>query len=149
MKKVAVCILVLSMLMGLSGCLSALLFERDYRFMNEESEITTIEIVEIDPEAPNSEGEIIQATVGSVADVDAFLSEFSNLTCHETPIFASPNYFFESGLVIKFVYQNGDYELVGPHAQGHYTNGKGYNNYKGFFSFEDDEFTKLLEKYTT
>ena len=149
MKKAIACVLVFCIIIGLSGCLSAVLFPREFRLDQEESAISAIEIIHADPQQSGENGAILQTTVAVVEDKVDFMKQFRKVTCHETMVIASPNGLVSQETVIKIIYSNGDYQLIGPHAQAsYYAEADDYDHYRGFFYFDDGEFAELITRYT-
>ena len=75
-----------------------------------------IEIVKVSRD--ESTGEIEQTTISTIDDIEVFLKDFSQVNCYL--IYTDPKGIDDSALVIKIVYQDGEYELIDVRGQDVY-----------------------------
>lgn len=106
------------------------------------SQINKIQIVEVGYQIVA--GELEQKIVGEVTDNTAFLDSFSQLECFLNT--GDPRGIGGRQKVIKIVYCNGDYELIGKEGQGKYLSGQ-YKHYAGYRFFDDEQFEELIARY--
>ena len=146
MKKI---ILGIFVLMVVFFTLSACSGKKAYEFINEESEISTIEIVklcEYDKEA----GEFREEIISTIEDHSTFLSDFKKIDCYNH--WSDPTGVEENDVVIKITYKNGEYELIHHYGQGKYRhfedNPSFLQVYAGYRYFDEEQFNDLIEKYS-
>ena len=117
-----------------------------YRYLHNPSEICTIEIVELNYDTGNAE---IATVLSSIADKEEFLNDFSRVSCYSQ----SPPGGVEPGIrAIKFLYINGEYELVNECGRTRvvYSElmGEGLHSMSdGCYYLDEQEFNALIEKY--
>ena len=140
MKKF--CLLIITIILFLcTGCSS------NYKFLQNTTEIKTIEIVKVEYSA---EQPITFTTLSIIEDKEAFLQDFSQISCRRK---SSSPFGVDSGeIAIKILYNNGEYELITRDAQSQclYDPNKEemyYMKYKGWFYFDKEGFSALLTKY--
>ena len=148
MKRCTVAILLL--LIGIS--LTACSVETNYNFMNPTDEISAISIVEVTYDDNNDR---VQTEISEIHDISGFLCEFNGITCTTAIIPMEPVPIEENGVavtVIKFSYNNGEYELVNWKGQSKYRLTNVYNPgmhfYSGYYKFDQNDFEALIAKYS-
>ncbi len=139
----------ISLLIVVVFTLSACNVKKTYEFINEESEISTIEIVKL-CEYDQEKGEYKEDLISVVEDHSAFLSDFKKLKCYNH--WTDPIGVFENDIVIKITYKNGEYELIHNSGQGKYRyfedNPSFLQVYAGHRYFDEEQFNDLIEKYS-
>lgn len=139
MKKKFFVIFVSLFLFLLSSCR----MQAEYKFMREPSRIERIEIVRLEE---TSKYDVFSAkTLATVGDADSFLKGFKSLKCRLH--YTAPKGVHSGENVIKFVYTNDEYELVGIYGSAYNTTVGGFVNYRGYYYFEKEEFTSFIERY--
>lgn len=136
MKKVLLSIGIFGLLIILSGCQKKV----EYKFMYDQSEINTIEIIRVG-EADES-GVNEQEVLTSIDDINSFVDEFTQLTCYDHV--GDPTGVYPDQIAIKVTYKNSEYELIAAGGQAHYTMKRQYVNYDGFYYFNKEEFNNFL-----
>lgn len=146
MKKI---IFGISVLMVVVFTLSACSGKKTYEFINEESEMSTIEIVKL-CEYDQEKGEYKEELISVVEDHSAFLSDFKKVECYNH--WTDPTGVFEDDTVIKITYKNDEYELIHHSGQGKYRhfedNPSFLQVYAGYRYFDEEQFNDLIEKYS-
>ena len=147
--KVFLLSLCLFLCLTFSGCMVV-----KYKFMEDVSEISNIEIVKLI--GLKQEENIVVApvleTVHKITDKEAFLEDFDKLSCRlrwTEPTGIDSEYI--GRLILKIEYLDGKYELISDNAQAEYGNALmgnlEYNMHTGMYVFNEQEFNELLEKY--
>ena len=110
-------------------------------YVDKLDEIKKVEIVEL--------GEYHQETYQfdycfsfEITNIQEFLEEFSNVERHT--YWGDPHSLYQGEIVIKIVYKNDDYDLVGADAQYEKRKGIWYDN---FLRFDEAQFKALIDKY--
>lgn len=114
-----------------------------YDFLHDTSEIESIAIVNI---SVKNDGSITEKEQTVISDIDSFLDDFLAIDCFvwlSDPIGISETCKF----AIKIIYQNGEYELIDWNGQAEYTANKGFRNYVGYRTFDEQQFRKLIDNY--
>lgn len=140
MKKIIACLFVIFLF---SLLFSACEIRAKYKFLHDSSKISFIEIVEVGDE--NSQGNIEQNTIYIIDDIDAFIEDFAKVDCYI--LYSDPAGIENNTTVIKVIYNNNDYELIGVEGQAQYLNGE-YENYVGYRYFDRDQYESLILKYS-
>lgn len=140
-------VLIFSIVLAILTTLCACNVRQSYNYMNDKEDIVKISIVSLH----FAEHDVIAYTndVKEIDDIKGFLEKFEDLKCYQW--FGDPLGFWEENgdegmLVIKFVYSNGDYELVGWDACARYTTEKGLGNHNGFRIFEEEQFNEFIQE---
>lgn len=121
--------------------------QRSYKFLQDVSKITTIEIVQLEYDAYYSV--TISEILSSIEDKERFLNDFSQVSCYSQ----SPPGGVEPGVkAIKILYNNGEYELVNEFGRTRvvYSElmGEGLHSMSdGPYYLDEEEFNDLIEKY--
>lgn len=131
--------------------------EASYVFLNDISEINTIEIIKVVEFNELSENAYkvgpISEIVLEITDKSGFLKEFNSVKCylHGYPHAAVGISVGERA--IKIIYNNDEYEIIGVDGEGYYTHREeniggewSYHNF-GFYYFDKKEFNALIDKY--
>lgn len=121
----------------------------EYQFMNEKSEIVAIEIVEVGEryiENNVAVGPPELKTVCSVSQMEEFIGELLKVDCYKN--YGDPTGIYQDTVAIKISYSNGDYELIEANGQAEYKYNKDYQQYKGAYMFDKDEFELLINKFS-
>lgn len=116
-----------------------------YRLLNEEEQICSISIVSI---RFDEVGNMNQTEIQKIEDTDAFLDDFRKVDCYIN--FGDPTGVTEEragAIVIKVLYENGEYELINWNGQAEYTLKWGFKFHKGFNFFEQKQFETLMNQY--
>ena len=138
MKKGLLFILIVSVLLMFSGCL-----RKEYRFLQDTVNISSIQIVEIGKMDIGDEAE--QKTICVIEDIKAFLKDFLGVDCLQR--FSDPTCIADNATVIKIIYIDGEYELINHHGQSEFRDGYFYQ-YAGHYTFDEEQFDSLIIKYT-
>ena len=142
-------IFTIAVLMAVAFTLSACDGKTAYEFINDESEISKIEIVRL-CEYDEEKGEYREELISLIEDRSAFLSDFKRVECYEH--WSDPTGVFEGNTVIKITYKNGEYELIHHSGQSTYLhfddNPSFLQIYAGFCDFDEKQFNELIEKYS-
>ena len=118
-------------------------FKIEYNFLDQESAITSIQIVRV----YNYEFEWLlpknQTVICEIDDIDTFLQKFSKVDCYlnkGTPTKVRPN-----KNIIKINYEGGHYELIDVNGQtkAYYDDGA----YDGYRYFDKEQFENLISEY--
>lgn len=133
----------------LCHCCVSLNKVRDYEFLFDPAEITSIEIVVLG-EYDKDIGLFEENVISVIEDHETFLNEFRALECRQH--FMDPLRVNEGYTVIKLTYSNGGFELIFGGGRGAYypsEDGSGgkFWDYNGYQSF-GEEFDELIEKYS-
>ena len=146
MKKI---ILGIFVLMVVFFTLSACSGKKAYEFINEESEISTIEIVklcEYDKEA----GEFREEIISTIEDHSTFLLDFKKIDCYNH--WSDPTGVEENDVVIKITYENDEYELIHHSGQGKYRHFEDNPSFLQVFAgrryLDEQKFNDLIDKYS-
>lgn len=138
MKKLFLKVFVL-----LSTCICvACVHNVEYTYMNDESTIDSIQIVDL-VDFKEENYEFVQEEICEIENIDEFIEEFSEIDCHVH--YGDPVQLEAGVIVVKVVYENGDYELIDATAQ--LKRRQGVNHY-GYRSFDREQFAELLKSYT-
>lgn len=140
MKKIIIC---LPIALVFSILFAACEIQTKYEFLHDSSEISSIEIVEVGEK--NSQGNIEQNTIYIIENIEVFMRDFAKVDCYI--LYSDPTGIENNTTVIKVIYNNNDYELIGADGQAQYINGK-YDNYVGYRYFDRDQYESLLLKYS-
>ena len=134
--SVVLCLIIIFSTVFLCGC------KKNYRFLNDTSEIHSIEIVTL---GPPQDGDIIpqQTVVCKVEDISGFLQDFSKVDCFSQ---MPPSEVRELSTVIKITYNNGEYELIDSEGQSQFYDGY-YYFYCGSYHLDEEQFQNLIKKY--
>ncbi|MBR7112627.1 MAG: hypothetical protein IKC75_06905 [Clostridia bacterium] len=147
MKKLT---FVVSLLMIFLCVLSACSRKKAYEFINDESEISAIEIVKL-CEYDQEKGEYQEQLISTVEDHETFLSDFKEIDCYNH--WSDPTGVFENDIVIKISYTNGEYELIHHSGQGKYRhfedNPSFLQVYAGRRYIDEEQFNQLIDKYSS
>lgn len=131
-------------LCALSACVKG-----SYEFLNDESEISAIEIVRL-CEYDQENNCFKEQLISTVEHHSAFLSDFKKIDCKV--IWSEPTGVYEGDVGAKITYQNGEYEFINYYGQGKYrhleNNLSMFDAYAGFRFFDEDQFNDLIEKYS-
>lgn len=125
--------------------LSSCTHQTTYKLLNDESEISNISIINI---SFNENGEIIQTELQPIKNIESFLNAFKKLDCRI--YYGDPAGITEEGqeaCVIKFLYNNSEYELINWNGQAEYTCEKGFNFYAGYSVFDKEEFNLFINSF--
>jgi len=114
----------------------------EYDFLYSVDEISAIEIVQVDEES--QEG-FQQTMLAEIEDIETFLLEFNKLDCYSN--YTDPIGIENGDIVIKVIYSNGDYEMIGCTGQARCEDGT-FDNYVGRRYFEQEEYNNLIDSYT-
>ena len=123
----------------LSGCKK----EVSYNFIQDQSEIDTIEIIEVGE--PDLQGVNEQISICTIEDTTSFMGKFNQMKCYDH--YGDPIGVLPDTIAIKILYSNGEYELITPIGQARYTKKRQYKNYVGYRSFDNEEFNGLVSQY--
>lgn len=143
MKKILTTVCVLLVLLLLSSCC-----EKDYQLMQDEQEISSIEIVSLKYAISNSD-EQKEISVCTVENISDFMKNFHEISWK----FKSPpsrSYYLQNQTVIKIIYKNGEYELISPVGKKTFRykeEGKLSGIFHGTKVLNDTQFSKLIAKY--
>lgn len=135
MKKTIVLILTLAMLLcSLTGCM----FDRTFSFLQPTSEISSIKIVSLNYGDKYTDG-VEESVICEIDNIPMFLKDFMamDFSRKSPPYRHSP----PTPTLIKFTYNNGEFEAVAPTARlvG--------NRFSGSVDFDEDDFNDLIRKY--
>ncbi len=137
MKKVIITI-ILCIALSLSACN----MRRSYPFRQPVETITNIYITEI---SVSEQHEILEKDLVEIEDIGTFLSEFSALPCYQR--WSDPQGIFGGCIVIKIVYESGEYDLNYIVGQARFVPGVGLCNNTGTFCFDKERYIELIQKY--
>ncbi len=123
-----------------------------YRFLNDESEISCIEIISLKYsswgswDSNESKEEIL---ICKINDVSNFLDDFSKINVDSC--YPPPDRYDEicRQTVIKITYNNGEYELIFPAGKERceYKDGDLTKNFSGILTLDNAQFADLVTKY--
>ena len=138
MKKIIICLLI-AFLLSFSGCAD----DVGYNYLNDTDLIKTIQIVQVGE--IDSDGELPQVLISEIDNIREFLKDFEEMDCNL--IFTDPKGVGTNTIAIKIIYDNSEYELISAEGQAHYTAERLFQYYKGYRSFEKEQFDNLISKY--
>ena len=115
MKKWSTFVCLLFVILSISGCE----VRATYKFMHDTDQVYAIQIVEAGYEIVD--GELEQTIICEIKEKDEFLDSFLKLDCFA--LNGDPRGIPGGKKVIKVIYCNGDYELIGADGQGKHQNG--------------------------
>ena len=127
--------------------------ERQYTFLNSNTEIVTIEIGHVFDYTPDdpTRGPTFDSVL-EIGDHEKFLIDFKAMTCYMRYPHAAEGIPIGQ-LAIKISYHNGEYEIIGVSGQvkyligrEHLVNDTAYQHW-GAYNFTDEEFSSLMDKY--
>ena len=119
-----------------------MLVPKEYEFSKPKKEIVKIEIVDIGKRSNNNSFE--ERALYLVEDTEAFFEEFESMKCSN---FA--HYEIANSTGVKFTYSDGSYELVGNDGGFIYDPNTGELSTNRRQMFSNDEFSALMEKYSS
>ena len=139
MKKSIISLFLICIILMFSGCY----LNVKYIFMNDTSEITSIEIVMLyEPEVKDTG--FREEVIAVVENTDDFIQTFSKIHCER--IIGQPVSMFPDTVVVRITYANGDYELINYDAQLHcYSDRNSWQH--GFYELDKQEFKELIKQY--
>ena len=120
--------------------------KRLYRFLHDEDEILTIEIVRLGS-FDNQRNKFNEQVLVCVDDHDTFLAEFAKIPCYKS---YSPDGVRDNTVVIKITYMNEEYELIGASGQSKYIYSDGQFQFQkdvGKYDFDYKLLDEFLQKY--
>ena len=134
----------------IQACLLGIVFTAcrltvEYPLLHETSQISGITIVSV---GFDNEGKFSQSEICTVSDIDEFILRFRDVTCYS--LFGDPTGLApdeEDATVIKIAYDNGEYELINYYGESWFTHERGFQYYKGYYSFDKDQFAELIQTY--
>lgn len=138
-KLISYSFIILLLIASLNGCE----VKTKYKFIHDVSYISSIEIVKVSEET--SQEVIEQTTISVVNDIESFIDDFMQINCYS--IYSDPSGIENNTVVIKIIYNNDDYELIGVEGQAKYISGK-YKNYVGYQYFDENQYETLILKYS-
>lgn len=139
MKKSILCVCIVLLMLLTVGCEK----RAYYRFLYNMEEINTIEIVKMDIDVLN--GKFEQIPVCTIEDKAAFIDDFLQVDCFS--LYNDPTAPGDDAIVIKIIYNSGEYELIAASGQSQYTKERQFQYYKGHRYFDKREFENLISKY--
>lgn len=153
LTKRLLCVLFCFLCATFVGCEAS---KEPYKFLNDTAQISTIEIgyFYIEPYSSVRAPSFESLTV--IENHEEFLTDFRAVTSYKEDFMQDG--LNEKQLVIKILYQNNEYEMIGEKGQLYHTIDRRYHNLEdkdlgyhyensGYFYFEEDEFNALLNKY--
>ena len=141
MRKVKIIILLLVFVLFTVGCED----ESSYRFLHDESEIRSIEIVKVKEYDQAKECYSLESLY-TAENQENFLQEFQEITCFLSR--GGPQGIHENDIVIMICYANGEYELIDKLGQAEFTLENEFRNYTGNFYFDVNAFDQFIHNYT-
>ena len=142
-SKIISLTVVLLLLFSLSSCS----IDVGYEYMQDPQNITEIYIASLQFDEDYA---IYITDEKKIEDIDAFLKDFDDLACYE--YYGGPRGFEKENTndrIIKLVYSNGDYELIGWHGMAKYTTSDDrLRNYRGHRVFDEVPFKEFTQKYS-
>ena len=139
MRKICICILAICTLLLTCGCGCT----EAFKYLHSADSIQKIEIVELTQKTENG---FEQKKMCIIDNVDAFIDDFETVDCYRH--FMDPLGVDEGDIAIKLIYNNGDYELVTNDGKAIFYADSGiFRYYKGYQTFDDEQFQALLDKY--
>jgi hypothetical protein len=133
---------------NLCSCLLlyALTDDRDLKFLHTESEIETIEIVEIAKLSYNLFDEGAQTVITTVEDTTAFMSSLKAIKGRYTDQCGiGVNYV--DVMVVRITYLNGDRDLIHHSGQTVYVQEDGCYYDRASASLDKEDYSKLIKEY--
>ena len=122
-----------------------------YEFEQESGKICTIEIVEVEF-LPLPDTGIQFKALAFIENVEAFLSDFNRVTCYSKGALGyQPSGVSSGDIGIKVTYMDGEYEVIAQNAQSKYLSMGSemqFVTWADRFSFDEEMFNNLLDKYT-
>ena len=142
MRKNVLCIYCLLIALLISGCGKKV----QYNFMQDQSAINRIEIVEVG-EVTEVGGYMVhtQKTLAVITDIAAFMEEFNKMDCYY--LYSDPIGIEAETTAVKLIYDNGEYEVIAADGMAEYTEEYRYRNYVGNRYFDSEQFNDLLVSY--
>jgi len=142
MKKYILCIcFIIIIALSFSGCFS-LFSSTSNRYMDDESNITSIEVVKLGEFNQNNYKFNEESVLFKVENLKQFCEDFSKVSRSTNN--GDPRSLYTGDIVIKIVYSNENYELISFTAQSRYYTERHRNGYN---FFNEDEFKALISKY--
>ena len=132
-------ILIVALVISFTGCS---IFPQEYDYIHEKDRIVKIELVQYECGCEDyRELEVVR----EIQDIKSFITEFDNLKFYA--FWGGPLEITENNIVIKFVYDNADFELVDhsgrtrfiAELESSYAGARGY--------FNESEFKSFIEKH--
>jgi hypothetical protein len=129
------------------------LFDAEFNFLHETSEIELIQIVIIgeitktidtssDPQKEVYTPEF--DVIFNIQDIEQFIDDFLTIDCRKS---SPPNSPVLGDTGIKIIYKNGEYDIICCSGQGEYRDGFYYAD-SGTVSFDETKFNELINNYT-
>ena len=135
---VSVALVLLSICISCCGCGPIIKTETEFEFLNDISEISTIQIVVIKEFVPYSEP--LYETICDIENKEEFLNEFLKIECHKR--FSDPKETPKNKPLIRIMYNSDEYEFINYYGQC-----TSYSAYGNNLSLNKDQFISLVEKY--
>ena len=136
------CVLVICTTVMLSSCN----IKKQYRLLHDETNISTIEIIEEFYDI--STGTHSQHVLVVIDERAMFVERLLSMDYRENILSTDPRSFSNNTLAVKIVYDNGDYELLNNGTKALYYKGTDtFKNYAPMGSFDDFQFNSLLDSY--
>ena len=136
-KRAFMCTMLSILVLLFCGCLTG----REYYFLQEKSNISSIQIVSLD-ESKDENGAPVQTLLYEIKDIERFLSDFCAMDCQSVSPPSEPI----STILIKIIYSDGEYELIDYYGQSNFRDGYFYT-YSGYYCFDQEQFDALILKY--
>ena len=119
---------------------------RPYPYIHDKSLITRIDLVRIRYRDLDGMITFSEEYIGEIPDTDSFIEEFDQIL--KETVFFDPFQMNDGTLALRFLYENGDYELTAPSGQSHrYIEDGHLSVMQTRVHFDDREFLGLLKRY--
>ena len=141
MKKTLSCIscfIVFLFIIFCTGC------RHTYPFQQEHSEIASVEIVSL-KYVSSLESEPEEVVICNIENISEFMSDFSEMDIETVSPPKRPES-FQTPTIIKITYHDGTFEQIAPMGSM-VRRPDGFQNFYGVNTFDNEEFSALVEKY--
>ena len=145
LKQALMCLILLfSLSFNFSSCIRT-----SYMFINDESEIVSVEIVECDYTIVDEKIFPSSKLLATIDDIELFMKDFNKISYRLPLLAGDPERFDFCEIAIKFNFKNGDYQLVGNTAKS--TRYKFDENVSTIYCvvgfFNEKQYEDLMAKY--
>ena len=116
----------------------------EYPFNQSEENIVKVEVILMgELQGLYTEHEVTVIKEVSLKD-SKFIDDFRKIDCKRA--FGDPAELTPGDKGFKVIYKNGDYQIITQSTQGRHRSGKYFNT--GYYSFDEEQFNDLIEKYS-
>lgn len=143
MKKAFTFLFFAVLILSLTSCR----YPKTYELLESTEAISEISVVQL---SFDENSRLIENELSVIDDRQEFINSFRKIDCYV--FFGDPLGVTPTGVeakVIKIAYESGEYELINWQGQAKYTADGGFRYYAGYSVFDQEQFERLINHYTT